>query len=135
MNKRIFGITLGILSLILAITPVMAFGPENAENNPWLISTNGGTNVQLLLPSGVKNEWKEIPAINLRLRVVLKDAAIFQIGNAIEATSVGQVLSSDNQWFYLNQGFYMVFLGAVGANPDIALGYPDGVYMKVNSVG
>lgn len=135
MNKKIFCITLGVLSLVLAITPVMAFGPENAENNPWLISTNGGANVQLLLPSGVKNEWKEIPVINLRLRVILKDAAEFQINNAVNAISVPQVQFSDNQWFYLNQDLYMDFLDAVGADPNIALSYPDGVYIKVTSVG
>lgn len=135
MNKKIVGISLGVLTLVIAISPVMAFGPENAENNPWLVAANDGANVQLWLPSGVMNEWIDSPTIPGPLRVQVKDAAKFQIRNAIVATSVTEVLFSDNQWFYLNQGLFMALLGAVGADPAIGLGYLEGAYMKITTVG
>lgn len=135
MNVKIIASLLAIVVMIMMINTVMAFGPENAENNPWREVALGGTNVQLWLPSGVMNEWINNPALPGLIRVQVKDAAKFQINKAIIATSVPEVLLSDNQWFYLDQGLFMALLGAVGADPSIALGYSEGAYMKIVSVG
>jgi len=135
LNKKIIVSILGILAAAMITTPVMAIGPENAENNPWRVVALGGTNVQLWLPSGVMNEWIENPILPGPLRVQVKDAAKFQIAKAIVASSVPEVLFSDNQWFYLDQAIFMALLGAVGADPAIGLGYSEGAYMKIVSVG
>jgi hypothetical protein len=135
MNKKIFAFSLAILTMVLAISPVMAFGPGNAKNNRWLTVAFEGTNIQLWLPSGVMNEWIENPAYPGPIRVQVKDAAKFQILTATVATSVPEVLLSDNQWFYLDQSLFAILLGAVGANPAIAAEYTDGAYMKVTTVG
>jgi len=135
MNKKMLVSALGVLTIVMIVTPVMAFGPGNAKNNPWLVVAFEGANVQLWLPSGVMNEWIENPMLPGPLRVQIKDAAKFQIKNALVATSPPEVLLSDNQWFYLDQGIFMALLGLVGADPAIALGYSEGAYMKVVSVG
>lgn len=135
MNKKILVIVLAVLAVVMIVTPVMAIGPENAENNPWRVIALGGTNVQIWLPSGVMNEWINNPAFPGPIRVQIKDAAKFQIKNAIIATNPGMVFATENQWFYLDQGLFAALLGAVGADPAIALGYPSGAYMKLVYVG
>ena len=135
MNKKIIVSILAVLTMAIMVTPAFAIGPEKAENNPWRVVALGGTNVQLWLPSGVMNEWINNPAFPGPIRVQVKDAAKFQINKAVIATSVPEVLMSDNQWFYLDQGIFIALLGAVGADPSIGLGYSEGAYMKVVSVG
>ena len=135
MNKKILAIIVTLLSVSMFVAPALAIGPEKAKNNPHLIIASGGTNVQMWLPSGVMNEWINNPALPGPLKVQVKDAAKFQINNAIIATSVPEVLFSDNQWFYLDQGLFMALLGAVGADPASGLGYTQGAYMKVTTVG
>ena len=134
MNKIIIVGILAVLTLAIMVTPVMAIGPEKAKNNPWREVALGGTNVQLWLPSGVMNEWINNPVLPGPLRVQIKDAAKFQI-EAVVAASPLEVLSTENQWFYLNQGIFGALLGAVGADPSIASDYSAGAYMKIVYVG
>lgn len=135
MNKKVLAFAVVLLAVAVLATPVMAIGPEEAENNPNLVIALGGTNVQIWLPSGVMNEWINNPMFPGLIRVQIKDAAKFQIKNAIIATNPGMVFATENQWFYLDQGLFAALLGAVGADPAIALGYPSGAYMKLVYVG
>jgi hypothetical protein len=131
VKKKVLVIAVALMAVAMLATPVMAIGPENAENNPNLVIALGGTSVQMHLPSGVMNEWINNPAFPGAIRVQVKDAAKFQINNAIIAPNPIVVLTTENQWFYLNQGVFAALLGIVGADPAGALAFPEGVYMKV----
>lgn len=135
MRRKILAILVALLAASVFVAPALAFGPENAENNPNLTIALGGTNVQMWLPSGVMNEWINNPALPGVIRVQVKDAAIFQINNAIVAANPGVVFATENTWFYLNQNIFAALLVAVGADPAIAAGYQDGAYMKIVYVG
>jgi hypothetical protein len=135
VKKKVLVIAVALMAVAMLATPVMAIGPENAENNPHLEIALGGTNTQLWLPSGVMNEWINNPVLPGAVRVQVKDAAKFQIKSAIVATNPLEALMTENKWLYLNQGLFAALLGILGADPDIAMGYPDGVYMRAVYVG
>lgn len=134
MNKKILGIFIAVLAVAMLATPVLAIGPKNAIGKNPNVEIHD-FNTQMWLPSGVMNEWIENPAQPGPIVVTVKDAAKFQIKSAIVATNPLEALMTENKWLYLNQGLFAALLGILGADPDIAMGYPDGVYMRVVYVG
>ena len=137
MNKKILGIFTTLLALAMLLTPVMAIGPENAEKNPNIVYM--GYNVQLHSPSGVFNEWVNNPMTPFPVRVMVKDAAKFQIRNAIVQPAAGLVLATENKWQYLTTEIFEDFLVLVGLDPtyaaEAAAEYPAGVYIRLVLVG
>ena len=138
MNKKVLGIALTSIFLAMLVAPVMAIGPTNAEGkNPNLVIVLGGMNTQIWLPSGVMNEWINNPMHPGPFRVTLKDAAKFQMKNAINIgpADLMQIFATENQWFLLSQPAFAALLTILGADPAIAGPYNQGVYMKMVFVG
>lgn len=137
MNKKILGLSVAFLFVVMLIAPVMAIGPGNAEGkNPNLVIIREGINTQMWLPSGVMNEWINYPTYPGLLRVMLKDAAKFQIKNAYEITDPAMAmmpLMNENKWFYLTEEVFVTFLLNLGYDPAIVdtIDFPNGLYIKL----
>jgi hypothetical protein len=137
MNKKVLGIALTVFFSAILIAPVMAIGPINAEGkNPHVVIH--GFNTQMLLPSGVMNEWIENPELPGPVVVTVKDAAKFQIRTAYvidNPAMIGVAFVMENQWLKLSQGAFAAFLAFLGFDPAGATGFPDGIYMQMVYVG
>ena len=106
----------------ILITPVLAIGPSNAEEqNPFVVID--GFNTQMWLPSGVMNEWIEVPIAPGPFRVTLKDASKFQINTATIPVNIMQIYANENQWFYWTQDDFRAFLFGGGYDTAIADNY------------
>lgn len=135
------------LLVLVTVPPVMAIGPQNAENNPHRTELAPGE-IEFLLPSGVGNGWGGI--MDHRH---FKDASQFKIRNAI-TLNVDDLLSMnsgdltyENTWCLLPlQAIHdaidvMVDIGAipepVGEQMKAAFEalFPEGYYLKFTNVG
>ena len=61
MNRKVMVVFAALMGVITMVTPVVALGPDNAENNPKLVNQvadkTGFEVTQIWLPSGSMNEW------------------------------------------------------------------------------
>jgi hypothetical protein len=136
VNKKIIGLGIALSVVAVFAAPVLAIGPQNAVKNPNADFTVGWS--RLYLPSGLFTEW--VPYGDQTLFFQHKGADKFQIGNAIEMTidspdDLGLFFAMENKWIYLTQGSYAMFLVFVGLNPNEALPYPDGLYIRMVMIG
>jgi len=121
MKSKILGMAVFVLAVAILASPVMAIGPQKAENNPNAVFDLGWP--MLLLPSGQFTEW--VPSADLGTTILFqhKNADDFQIRNAFvmtirmatSPTSPGVAdmmafFSEENQWIYLSQNSYYNFL-------------------------
>lgn len=134
MNRKIPIIFVVCMVAGILITPVMAIGPTNAEEqNPFVVID--GFNTQMWLPSGVMNEWIEVPIAPGPFRVTLKDASKFQIKTAIIPSDILEIYANENQWFYFSHDDFAAFRVLNSKDPAIADNYLEGVYIKIIFVG
>ena len=143
----------------MLITPVLAFGPLNPENNKNILSKSDtrvgiwtqptGLTAPNKLGEGVFKRWE---TVNGEKRTLMRlDAAEVNIGNAVDGSdwvwpSPGDedevfemLLNAPTRWVYLSKsGYCNMLLGngymTVGAKM-ISGWFPDGVYFKANVVG
>jgi hypothetical protein len=125
------GVAVALLAVAMLASPVLAIGPENAENSnsPNIVFTD--YSVQIRTPSGFINEW----IIDDPSHVMIKTATEFYIGNAYAPSSASEIQL--NKWNYLSsQVFYQFLISPdVGFDPAIAnyvafVLNPNGVYYK-----
>ena len=141
MNKKLLGLALASIFLAMLTTPVMAIGPTNAEGkNPNLVTANEGVNTQIWLPSGVMNEWINNPMAPGPFRVTLKDAAKFQIKQAVVVNNPNPaeimiIFDNENQWFHFSQAAFATLLMFIGGDTANADPYDEGIYIKLVFVG
>ena len=137
MNKKVLVLVVGLLALAMLATPVMAIGPENAENNPNAAFPSYG--VGLNSPSGMHHEW--VNAIPVPKHLMWVDARDFKINNAYEVTSISEVSEMENRWLYFSMEIWAAWLSEkLGVPYPIMLGYaskhaPEGVYYREVLVG
>ena len=84
----------------MLITPVLAIGPQNAENNPNVDFPSYG--VALELPSGMNQEW--VNGINKHLMWI--DAREFKINHAFAVTAISQVSDMENKWLFFSAAIF-----------------------------
>ena len=137
MNKKLIGFALAIAFLAMLVATVMAIGPTKAEGkNPHVVIH--GFNTQMWLPSGVMNEWIEIPALLGPLTVTTKDAAKFQIKTAYvidDPANIVMAFIMENQWLKLSQEAFAAILAFLAFDPAKAAEFPDGIYMQIVYIG
>jgi len=137
VNRKILGIFVALMVVAMLATPVMALGPQSAVKNPNIsMPVNGWA--QLFLPSGLFVEW--LTQYNPPFFIEHKDAAKFQIANAIEMTIDEEAdmylyFANENKWMYLTHDSYATFLVFVGVDPSFADLYPEGLYIRFVVVG
>jgi hypothetical protein len=135
MNKIILMIAMALMVVSMLATPVLAIGPQNAENNPNVVFPPYG--VGLNLPNGMDQQW--VLAIDKHLMV--KDARYFQINNAFVVTDLSQVSEMENKWLFFSVPMFAQWMAAVlGISYPAAYGYvlanwPEGVYYREVLVG
>jgi hypothetical protein len=152
MNKKVFVLTVALMTVATLVTPVLAIGPIDSEGNPN--TTFPAYGVALNLPSGVFHEWVQGSGKHL----TYKDAAEFKIKNAIVVTDVTQVSELENKWIYFsvsiwgdwlafifnlsqyiedpqNPGSYIPNPAWIGVHNFALSHFPDGVYYKEGFVG
>jgi len=139
------------LVLVLAglmSVPVMAksIGPQNAENNPHITIAPEG--VELLLPSGVVQEWMadtEVGAIDF---MHCLDASKAHIPNAMALSALDLIglmtdpeaaLEYENMWAYISYDVLVELLVLEGFTEEeaeaMASMWPEGVYVRFVNVG
>ena len=138
-----------MISLVLPLmaTPVMAIGPQNAENNPHRTELAPGA-VEFLLPSGVTHGWGGI--MDHRH---IKDASKFKIPKAptLNVDDLINMNSGDltyeNKWCMLplqailDAIDLMVLWGAIPEDvgelmkAEFAATFPEGYYLMFVNVG
>ena len=98
MNRKILGIVVSFIAIVMLASPVLAIGPINVpeDNNPNIDFPNYG--VALNLPSGVFHEWVQLTGKYL----IYKDASKFKIKDAVVVTDVIQVAELENKWVYFS---------------------------------
>ena len=138
MNRKILAIFVALMVVAMLATPVMALGPQNAVKNPNITRPISGQWAQLFLPSGLFVEW--LTQYDPPFFIQHKDAAKFQIANAIEMTiddptDMYLYFANENRWMYLTHDSYATFLVFVGENPSFADLYPEGLYIRFVVVG
>jgi hypothetical protein len=137
VNKKIAAIFVGLLSVAILATPVLAIGPENSvDKNPNVQVSGPG--ISLLNPSHIDVDWV-LYAGPVPRHVIWKNALYFKINNAFVITDVHQALVMDNIWLYLSQQLLYDLLILRGAPPAlatiIASNNPEGIYMKSVPIG
>jgi hypothetical protein len=137
MKKKVMILTLSLLSLVMLATPVLAIGPQNAENNPNVIFAPWG--VVIVTPAGISNEW--IHDAPVPIHVTWKDARDFKIKNAIVVTSTSEANVIENKWMYFSMEMFAAWISEKTGIPyPIMLGWasvntPEGAYYKQVFVG
>jgi len=137
VNGKILAIFAALMVVAMLATPVVALGPQNAVKNPNISMPVSGW-AQLFLPSGLFTEW--LTQYDPPFFFQHKDAAKFQIGNAIEITvddptDLDLFFGNENKWMYLTHDSYATFLVFVGVDPSFADLYPEGLYIRMVVVG
>ena len=134
---------------VLMCVPVMAksIGPQNAENNPHITIAPEG--VELMLPSGVIQEWMvdtEVSAIDF---MHILDASKAHIPNAmpLNITELMGLLTGDpeaaleyeHKWGYISHNVLVELLVLEGFTEEeaetMASMWPEGVYARFVNVG
>jgi hypothetical protein len=148
VNRKVLGIAVVLMAVVMLAPQVMAIGPEEAVgNNPNLMQLPYG--IGLYPPLGthetMNNEWIQENIRGYREHDLWMDAARYQVGNAFVVPNtppvVGQVynIDSQNKWLYLNQDVFAVMLEVWGFPsqiiPFIVAQYPQGIYYKWNLLG
>ncbi len=141
MEKKILAIIITLTVAAVLCTPVMGIGPINSEDNPNTVFPSP-IQVQLTTPSGIFNEWMQTSPFGVPLHVQRKNAAYFQIGNAVdgsELTLPGDLIAYENRWIFLTQQEYHDLLISINVPPDYAqvvvMPFTEGVYWKISYVG
>jgi hypothetical protein len=129
-------LALSLLTLAMPATPVIAIGPENAENNPNTDLLPYG--VGLPAPSGMINEWvNHGPPVPKHF--MWMDASEFKINHAYEVTSTSEVSGLENKWVFFSMAIFETWIVEHGIPAGIAhmiaLRHPDGVYYREVWVG
>ena len=132
MNRKVLVIFVALMVVAMLATPVMALGPQNAVKNPNISMPISGW-AQLFLPSGLFTEW--LTMYDPPFFFQHKDAAKFQIVNAIEMTIDEETdmylfFANENKWMHLTHDSYATFLMFVGVDPSFAELYPEGLYIR-----
>ena len=146
MYKKLLMFTLIPLVLLVMVGPAMAIGPQKAEKNPNIEITPEG--VELILPSGVVNEWMADTEIGVMDFIHMLDASKFKIRNALPLTiedlktlfiDPEAALEVENKWGYIPIDVLVklfIWMGypeeVVG---EIASMWPEGIYVKFVNVG
>lgn len=143
MNKKLLMFSMISLVLSLMATPVMAIGPQNAENNPHRTEIAPGA-VEFLLPSGVTQGWGGI--MDHRN---IKDASKFKIRKA-PTLNVDDLmnmnsgnLTYENQWCMLPLQVIHDAIDLTVSDPVVAqlmkdafeAMFPEGYYLMFVNVG
>ena len=92
MNKKVLGIFVTLLAVVMLATPVTAIGPQKAEKNPNATFVPWG--VQLRLPSGVFNEWVSDGPVAIHIQ--LKSPSNFHLGHFNEPANPSEI--AENKW-------------------------------------
>lgn len=140
MNRKVLVFVVALSTVAMLITPVLAIGPQNAENNQNVDFPSYG--VALESPSGMNQEW--VNGINKHLMWI--DAKEFKINNAFVVTAISQVSEMENKWLFFSAIIYGDWLAFVyGAAPGTPAykgihmwaltNYPEGVYYREVLVG
>jgi len=146
MNKKVLMFTLIPLVFSVMMTPAIAIGPQKAEKNPHIMITPEG--VELLLPSGVLNEWMADTEIWYMDFIHMLDASKAKIRNAVPLTIEDLIelmtnpeaaLEAENKWGYISYDVLLELLILEGLPPEeaeeIAAMWPEGIYAKFVNVG
>ncbi len=139
-NKKVVILVVFAIAVTSLATPVLAIGPNNAENNPNIYYQPYG--VGLELPNGRNQEW--VTSANKHLTFV--DARDFKIRTAVVITAMSEVAGLENKWVYFSTvkwGDWLCFvLHIQQGNPLWAAlhmyaltNYPEGVYYREVLVG
>lgn len=146
MRKILVPVT--ALLLLCLVAPVIAkpIGPQKAVNNPHIMITPEG--VELVLPSGVVNEWMadtELGAIDF---AHLLDASKAHIPNAVPVTLEDLIalmmdpeaaLEAENMWAYLSHDVLVDLFMLEGLTreqaEEMASPWPGGLYIRFVNVG
>ena len=140
VNRKILVLAVALIALAMLATPVLAIGPNNAEDNPNVYYEFYG--VGLELPNGRNQEW--VRSINKHLTFV--DAREFTIRKAVVITAMSEVAGLENKWVFFSAvkwGDWLCFV--LGAQPESQLwiilhmyalqNWPEGVYYREVLVG
>jgi hypothetical protein len=139
MNKKILGLTIAFIALVMTSTPVLAIGPENAlGKNPNLDGPYFYGYDQLLRDGAIDNIRVTISPIPIYERYL--DARYYRIEKAIVITDPSQVGELENKWLYLSSPIMYAYFVSEGMPEGFAaflafVFWPEGVYYKWNSVG
>jgi len=129
MYGKFLGISITILVVAMLASPVLAIGPQNAQESSNTNFVFTGFSVQLHVSNGFINEWiTDDPS-----HVQIKSADNFQIKNAYTPSSASEIMY--NKWNYLSSIVFNEFLISVGFEPGQAnyiafVLNPNGVYYK-----
>jgi hypothetical protein len=141
MNKNIFVTITALLATGVLIAPAMAIGPMDSNNNPNTIFPSP-IQVQLTSPSGIFNEWIQNSPFGVPVHIQRKDAAEFNIGNAVDGTELTfptDLVLYENKWIFLTQQEYYNLLISIGLPPSyvqvVVAPFTEGVYWRANYVG
>jgi len=141
MNKKILGITLVAVFIAMLIAPAMAIGPIDAENNPNTVFPSP-IQVQLTSASGIFNEWIQTSPFGVPVHIQRKNAAEFNIGNAVDGTELTfptDLAFYENKWIFLTQQEYYNLLISIGLPEAYAQAvvapFTEGVYWRANYIG
>ncbi len=132
-KRKVSVVTLfsALVFLAMLATPVLAIGPQKADNsnNQNLVFTD--FSVQLRTSSGMMNEW----IIDDPSHVQIISSDNFYRGNAYAPSSASEIAL--NKWNYLSASVFYQFLTSpdVGFDPTLAAYIafvlnPNGVYYK-----
>ena len=140
LNKKVLVLFVYAVAVTMLATPVLAIGPNNAEDNPNIYYQPYG--VGLELPNGRNQEW--VTSVNKHLTFI--DARDFTIRNAAVITDISEVAELENKWVFFSTvkwGDWLCFV--LGAQPGsqlwtalhmyALLNYPEGVYYREVLVG
>ena len=134
LNRKIIVIFVALMAVAMLATPVMAIGPQNAEDNPHVKFPPYG--VSLATPSGIVNEWVNSDPVTKHFMWI--DAREFNV-KAFEVTDISQVSQNENKWLFFSMETYeawMIFVGLPGnIAHSVASHYPEGVYYREVIVG
>lgn len=138
MNKRVLGMAVALMALAMLATPVLAIGPENAiGKNPNLMPP-APYGFDMVPGNGVAHGWITVTPVP-KTEITLNAVYGFKIKSAFVVTDPVQVLGMENKWLYLSQSLLYDYWVFMGLDPSFAAfivaNFPDGAYMKWNSVG
>jgi len=137
-----------LLLVGLMLVPVMAksIGPQNAVNNPHIMIAPEG--VELLLPSGVVQEWMADTEVGAMDFMHVLDASKAHIPNAMPLsvddliglmTDPEGALEYENKWGYISYDVLVGLLMLEGFTreqaEEMASMWPEGVYVRFVNMG
>lgn len=143
---------LTVAAVLLLLTSVLApvwaksIGPQKAVKNPHIsIAPNGA---ELILPSGVINEWMSDTSVGVMDFVHMLDASKAKIPNALPLTfddllamisDPDAAAEFENTWGYVSHDVLvdlLVFSGFSEAEAEaFAAMWPEGLYVRFVNVG